>query len=369
MTLLVLIVVTALSISFVCSVLEAALFSARTPELLARREGGDRGAALLLELKTKRMDDAISAILILNTIAHTIGAALAGAQAAVVFGDRWVGVFSGVLTLLVLVATEIIPKTLGATYASALVGLVARTVKALTVVLAPLLMLSRSLTRLVGHAEPTAVSRAEVGALVALATRQGALQHDESRVVSNVLRAEGVTVADVMTPRTVVAMAPQSLPLQAFLDDTSIGPYSRVPLFENSRDNVVGYVTQRDALRAAREPDAGDGPISRLARPIRHVPETAKLGVVLRQLIENGEHIAVVHDEFGVDSGVVTLEDLVETILGVEIVDESDPVPDLRELAKKIRDERLQRNRQRWGEAPSRGSEGSLPGDSGQGRL
>jgi CBS domain containing-hemolysin-like protein len=361
MTLLVLIVATALSISFVCSVLEAALFSARTPELLARRERGDRGASLLLDLKTKRMDDAISAILILNTVAHTIGAALAGAQAAVVFGDRWVGVFSGVLTLLVLVATEIIPKTLGATYASQLVGFVARTVKALTVFLGPLLMMSRSLTRLVGHAKPSGVSRAEVDALVALATRQGALQHEESRVVSNVLRLEGVTVADVMTPRTVVAMVPQSTTLREFLDDTTVLPYSRVPLFEDTPDNVVGYVTQRDALRAAREPESADRPVSDLARPIRHVRETENVGAVLRQLIDNGEHIAVAHDEFGVDSGVVTLEDLIETILGVEIVDESDPVPDLRELAKRIRDERLQRNRQRWAERAARRA-GGPPG-------
>jgi CBS domain containing-hemolysin-like protein len=348
MTLLVLIVATALSISFICSVLEAALFSARVPELLARRERGDGAAALLLELKTERMDDAISAILILNTIAHTIGAALAGAQAAVVFGDRWVGVFSGVLTLLVLVATEIVPKTLGATYASPLVGFVARTVHALTVVLSPLLKVSRSITQLVGSAKPSGVSRAEVGALVALATRQGALQREESRVVSNVLRLEGIVVADVMTPQTVVGMVPRSTTLQEFLDDTAVLPYSRVPLFEHSRDNVVGYVTQHDALRAAREPESAGRPISDLARPIRHVPEAEKLGAVLRQLIDNSEHIAVVHDEFGVDSGVVTLEDLIETILGVEIVDESDPVPDLRVLAKRIRDERLRRNRQRW---------------------
>ena len=263
---------------------------------------------------------------------------------------RQVGVFSGVLTLLVLVATEIIPKTLGATYASQLVGFVARTIKALTVVLAPLLTLSRSLTRLVGHAQPSAVSRAEVGALVALAARQGALQLEESRVVSNVLGLEAVSVADVMTPRTVVGMVPRATTLQGFLDDTSVQPYSRVPLFEGSKDNVIGYVTQRDVLRAAREPDSADRPVSDLARSIRHVPETEKLGTVLRQLVDNGEHMAVAHDEFGVDSGIVTLEDLVETILGVEIVDESDPGPDLRELATRIRDERLRRNRQRLAE-------------------
>ena len=155
-------------------------------------------------------------------------------------------------------------------------------------------------------------------------------------------------MADVMTPRTVVGMVSRSTTLQEFLDDTSVRPYSRVPLFEGSRDNVTGYVTQLDALRAAREPDSADRPVSDLARSIRHVPETEKLGTVLRPLVDNGEHMAVAHDEFGVDSGVVTLEDLVETILGVEIVDESDPVPDLRELATRLRDERLRRNQQRW---------------------
>jgi CBS domain containing-hemolysin-like protein len=206
----------------------------------------------------------------------------------------------------------------------------------------------------VGRAKPSGVSRAEVGALVALATRQGTLQHDESRVLSNVLQLEELVVADVMTPRTVVAMAAQSMTVGEFLDDTSTQPYSRVPLFEGTRDDVVGYVTQREALWAARDTDSADRPLSKIARPIRHVPETAKLGVVLRQLIANGEHIAVAHDEFGVDSGVVTLEDLIETILGVEIVDESDPVADLRVLAKKIRDERLRRNRQRWAERDER---------------
>jgi len=351
MTLLLLIVFVALSISFLCSILEATLLSVRLPELLERRDRGDAGAATLLELKRHRLDDAISSVLILNTIAHTIGAALAGAQAAVVFGDRWLGVFSGVLTLLVLLATEIVPKTLGTSYASNLVGFVGRTVRLLTVVLAPALLLTRSLTRLISRGEGKGVSRAEVTALVALATRQGALRDEESTVVSNVLRLEAVTVADVMTPRTVVAMLPSSASVSDFLQDDAAAPFSRVPVFDDSRDNVIGYVLQREVLRVVASGDETRR-LATLVRPLRLVPEDQKLGTVLRLLLESGEHMAVAHDEFGAPSGIVTLEDLIETILGVEIVDESDPVADLREAAKRLRDERLRKSQERLTSGP-----------------
>jgi CBS domain containing-hemolysin-like protein len=345
MTLLLLIVLVALSISFLCSVLEATLLSARVPELLERRERGDRGAAVLLELKQSRLDDAISSILILNTISHTIGAALAGARAAVVFGDRWVGVFSGVLTLLVLVATEIIPKTLGTSYASQLAGFVGRTVRLLTVGLAPILVVTRSLTRLVSHGGRRGISRAEVSALVALANREGAIRDQESRVVSNILRLEAVRVSDVMTPRTVVVMRPASTSLSAFVADEVAAPYSRVPVYEGGQDDVTGYVLGREALRAALEEGAERRTLAELARPLRSVRATERVGPVLRRLLESSEQMALVCDEFGGAAGIVTLEDLIETILGAEIVDESDPVADMRQLATQLRDERLKRAR------------------------
>jgi len=345
MTLLLLIVFVALSISFLCSVLEATLLSARIPELLDRRERGDRGAAVLLELKQGRLDDAISSILILNTIAHTIGAAMAGAQAAVVFGDRWVGVFSGVLTLLVLVATEIIPKTLGTSYASQLAGFVGRTVGLLTIGLAPILIVTRSLTRLVSHGGKRGISRAEVSALVALANREGAIRDQESRVVSNILRLETVRVSDVMTPRTVVVMRPASTPISAFVGDEAAAPYSRIPVYEGAQDDVTGYVLTREVLRAALAEGAGERTLAELVRPLRSVLATERVGLVLRLLLENSEQMALVCDEFGGADGVVTLEDLVETILGAEIVDESDPVPDMRLLATQLRDKRLSRQR------------------------
>jgi len=351
MTLLLVIVLAALSISFLCSVLEATLLSARLPELLERRDRGDAGAAILLDLKQHRLDDAISSILILNTIAHTIGATLAGAQAAVVFGDRWVGLFSGVLTLLVLVATEIVPKTLGTSYASQLSGFVGRTVRFLGVLLAPALVVTRSLTRLISHGGGADVSRAEVTALVALATRQGALRDQESRVVTNLLRLEAVTVADVMTPVTVVAMLPASATVGDFIESSAVAPFSRVPVFAGSGDDIVGYVLQGAVLRSALAGEPAR-PLAELARPLRHVGEGEKLGSVLRLLLGKQEHMAVASDEFGATAGIVTLEDLIETILGVEIVDESDPVADMRVVAQQLREERLRRNRDRLASGP-----------------
>ena len=190
----------ALAISFLCSLLEAGLLSVRETELAARATGGDKGAAILLDLKQNRIDDAISAILTLNTIAHTIGATLAGAQAARVFGNAWVGVFSGILTLLVLIVTEIIPKTLGAVYASRFVGFVGRTSSLLIRLLLPIVAATRALTRLLVKQEKTPITRAEIAALLAAAAGQGTVRRDQKRVFDNVLQLDEILVGDVMTP-------------------------------------------------------------------------------------------------------------------------------------------------------------------------
>lgn len=351
MTLLVLIVGLALSISFVCSILEAALLSARLPDLMARRDRGERGPALLLGLRQERLDDSISAILILNTVAHTIGAATAGAQAAVVFGDRWVGVFSGLLTLLVLVGTEIVPKTLGTSYASLLAGPVARVVAFLVVVMGPALAVTRVLTRLLSRKSAPGTSRSEIAALVGAARHQGVLPDHESRLLSNALRLDAISVSDVMTPRTVVAMRPAASTVREFLADARAAPYSRVPVFETSEDDADRYVLQREVLRRAADGDL-DRPLSELARPLPLLQETRRLGSALRALIAGHEHMAVVADEFGAVTGILTLEDGFETLLGVEIVDESDRFVDLRAQAKRLRDERLAQRRTAEGEKP-----------------
>ncbi len=344
MTLLLIYVGGALTISFLCSVLEATLLSARPVELTARSARGDRGATLLLELKQQRLDDAIGAILTLNTVAHTVGAALAGAQAAIVFGDAWVGVFSGVLTLLVLIFTEIIPKTLGTVHASRLTGLVARITDLLTKVLKLPLLIVRLLTRgLVTTDHRPRISRQEVAAMVSSAARQGGLDEKTSRVVSSVLRLREVRLEDVMTPRTVTAMLPENATIAELLANEAAQAFSRIPLYRQSRDDVVGHVLQREVLAAVATGTPPETPLERFSRPLAVIPETAFVDEVLERMIEARDHMALVGDEFGGVAGIVTLEDLIETAFGVEIVDETDEVSDLREEARRRHDRRMAR--------------------------
>lgn len=335
----------ALGTSFLCSLLDLALLSTREIELVRRAEQGEAGALRLLAIKRERIDDAISAILTLNTIAHTIGATLAGAEAAIVFGDAWIGVFSGVLTFVVLVLTEIIPKTLGNAYASRLVGFVGLTTGVLMKALAPILYMTRLITRWLtrGRSEPS-ISRREVAAMVSLAAQQGTMKAEITRAVSNLLRFEDIRVRDVMTPRTVCWTLPASATVDDLLADPAHRVFSRVPLYEGSPEEVKGYAMVREVLAAAARSGDRSRALRDHLRPIHMVPEKLKIAELLRRLLEWREHIALAVDEFGGIEGVVTLEDALETILGQEILDELDTVADLRALATELRDRRLARH-------------------------
>jgi CBS domain containing-hemolysin-like protein len=333
----------ALTVSFLCSLLEAALLSVRLVSLNERRAAGSKGAALLLQLKQERIDDAISAVLIINTVANTLGATMAGAQAAAVFGSAWVGIFSGVLTLLILVFSEIIPKTLGTVYAAPLSGFVGRMLHFLTRSMAPVLLISRVITGLLTRSRKAAFSRGEIATVIEVATREGAISPDESKLFENLLRFREVQVEDVMTPRTVVFMLPAEASIQELLSEPEGEVFSRIPLFSEHQDNVVGYVLLRDILKAAMEKGDRLQPLENYMRPITYIPELAGVGSALHQILERREPIAMVTDEHGGISGLVTLEDLTETILGVEIVDESDRIVDMRQAAVKLRDRRLDR--------------------------
>jgi len=355
--LLVLYVGTALTVSFCASLLEATLLSVRISEVEPRARGGSEGAIALLDFKRHRIDDAISAILTMNTIAQTLGAALAGAQAARVFGSARVGIFSGVLTLLVLICTEIIPKTLGTVYAPRLIGFVGRALSVLTWALAPVLYVTRFLTRLIAPGGTPPISRSELSAVVGMAAREGAIHLQESQLFENVLELEKIKVEDVMTPRTVVIMLPATSTLGELVEQTETTSVSRIPLFTEHRDRVIGYCVQREALLAAARGAPASTPLTDFKRDVTFIPESATLARALRQFLDEGEHLAMAVDEFGGMSGLVTLEDLVETILGVEIVDESDRVAALRHLATELRDRRLARRQARRAGAP-------LPGRS-----
>ncbi|MDA8017889.1 MAG: hemolysin family protein [Thermoanaerobaculia bacterium] len=333
----------ALVISFLCSILEAALLSIREVSLENRAEKGHKGAKRLLHLKRSRLDDSISAILILNTVAHTAGVAGAGLQAGKVFAGQpfLLGLFPVVLTLLILVLTEIVPKTLGAVYASRLVGFVGLSLSAMVWLLTPFLYLTRVVTGAFTHSEGSGVSRGELAAMVAMAAREGTLRHDDSRLVSNVLRFHEIRIEDVMTPRTVVAMVDHGTTRRELAEDATCRHFSRVPLYEGEPDRVLGYVLQREVLSALARGEDPDVPVSVHLRKSLVIPAGVSVDRAMRQLIEGREHLAMVADEFGGLAGILTLEDLMETLLGVEIIDESDRVADLRQEAMRLRDKRL----------------------------
>jgi len=347
-TLLLLFVGFALGVSFLCSLLEAALLSARRGMLAEKKAAGSRGAALLLELKEQRIDDAISAILILNTVANTLGATMAGAQAARVFGNTAVGVFSGVLTFLILVFSEIIPKTLGALYASRLAAVVGYTLHGLTTVMSPALTVSRLLTRLLAPHKPARLSKGELEALIATAAKEGAIDPAQTKLLDSLMRFDTVRVSDVMTPRPVMVMMPADATVADLLAAPETDAFSRIPLHEpESIDDVVGYVLQREVLRAAASGASRERPLAALRRPVIFIPGFIRAGAALSQLLDQREALAIVVDEHGAIEGVITLEDLTETLIGAEIVDESDRVVDLRKAALEYRDRRLARLRQR----------------------
>lgn len=345
MILLVVYVGFALGISFVCSLLEATLLSARISSLSVLADAGNRGAAKLRELKQNRIDDAISAILTLNTVANTLGATLAGAQAADYFGSRWIGVFSGVLTFLILIISEIIPKTLGVVYSQSLSAIVGHSLQALTLVMTPVLLFSRAITRVLTRGRKPTVSRGELSALIEAATHDGAISDEEARLFANLLRFNDIQVEDVMTPRTVTLMLPAETTVDDLLQRPEADAFSRIPLYKGSRDNVVGYLLQRDVWQSVARDGRRSRTLSEFMRPISFIPELATVGAALQGMLARREPLAMATDEYGGIAGLVTLEDLTETILGAEIVDESDRVVDMRDAAMRLREVRLERIR------------------------
>ena len=332
MLLLFLYLALALGVSFLCSVLEAVLLSVSSAFVAQLQNSKPRLGEKMRRFKDD-IDRPLSAILSLNTIAHTVGAAGVGAQAVAVFGQAYVGVISAVLTLLILLISEIIPKTLGAVYWRQLAPAVIHVLGPLTLSMWPLVKSFEALTRLLKSDAGTAkIQREEFVALIQQGREAGAFDENESRVLNNLFRAQELTVGDIMTPRTVVFALDQDLTVEA-VDPVSVS-FSRVPLFDGSRDNIVGFVLKSDLLAAALK-GQGSTPLSELRRPIAVVLERTSLARIFDRLIGNQDHIALVVEEDGELQGLVTMEDLIETLIGLEIVDESDPVKDMRALARR----------------------------------
>lgn len=333
MTLLLLFIALAIGVSFVCSVLEAVLLSI-TPSYVAAQEVAKPQLAGRLKALKAQVDRPLAAILSLNTVAHTVGAAGAGAQAAIVFGEAWLAVFSAVLTFLILVLSEIIPKSLGARYWRTLTPVVAHVLPLLMTGMWPLVKMSEGISRLMGgNAHAIAVSREEIAALARVGAAQGVVADSELRIVRNLLRFSALCARDIMTPRTVVFALAADTTVKALIDEIDKVRFSRIPIYENSIDDASAFVLKTEILLQGLRGD-GAARLGSLARPLLIVPEDMALDRLFEQLMENEQHIALVRDEFGGTAGVVSLEDLVETLLGLEIVDEADTTADLQALAR-----------------------------------
>ncbi|HMB89896.1 MAG TPA: hemolysin family protein [Rhodothermales bacterium] len=341
MFLLVFYVLLALGVSFLCSIMEAVLLSV-TPSFVAVKEQQDDPLAEQLRKLKEDIDRPLAAILSLNTIAHTVGAAGAGAQAVAVFGDAFVGVISGVLTLLILVVSEIIPKTIGAVYWKQLTPAIVRILRPIIWLMWPLVKLAQGITYLMGEKKKSSVSRAEIAAMAELGKRQGVFEAGESRILKNLFRFSSLRVRDVMTPRTVIFALPQEKTVGAVLEEHEAFRFSRIPIYNENRDDVTGYILKDELFLRAAE-DKHDLELKAMRRPILVVPDSLLLPDAFERMLEKTDHVALVVDEYGGTEGLVTLEDIVETLLGLEIVDEADSVDDMQTLAREQWRQRAER--------------------------
>jgi len=335
LVLLILYVSLALVFSFLCSVAEAVLLSITPSYIEGLKEKRPQRAALLKRLKHDNVDRSLAAILTLNTIAHTVGAIGAGAKATVVFGSTWFGVFSAAMTLMILFLSEIVPKTIGAVYWSKLVGPTALYVNALIVVLYPIVWISEKMTQFISHGKTMHIfSRDEFIAMTSVGVETGQIHSKESRVIRNLLRFESLKVADIMTPRTVIFALPEDMKISDSLNQVTQSPFSRLPLYRTQIDNITGFVLKDDVLISTTQ-KRGNEKLSALKRNIIAVPESVSLTALLERFLKDRQHIAIVVNEYGGADGLVTLEDLIETLMGMEIMDETDDVEDMRNLARK----------------------------------
>ncbi len=332
----------ALAFSFLCSVAEAVVLSV-SPSYIANLESEGKWGARVLKRVKADIDRSLAAILTLNTIAHTVGAGGAGAEAARYFGDAYVGIAMGVLTLLILFLSEIIPKTLGALYWRRLAPLTGQFVRLLIWGLFPLILVSERVTKWLTRGRTVhQFSREEFTALADIGAEAGQLEEKESRMLKNLLRFPSLCAEDIMTPRTVVFALQQDLTVHEVIQaDAELG-FSRIPIYGEDRDEVVGFVLKTDVL-LSKHRQGGEARLRDLKREIRAVKETTPLGQVLEELLDNRAHILLVVDDYGGMEGIVTLEDVVETLIGIEIVDEADKIDDMRRLARQKWQQRMER--------------------------
>ena len=333
MALLLLFLLGAMAISFLCSILEATLMSTPISYITMREEEGYKPATRFKEYK-QDPSRAIAAILSLNTIANTIGAAGVGSQATRLFGSQWFGLVSALMTILILVFSEIIPKTLGTTRWKSLMGFATVMIRGLIFLMYPLVLLIELLSGLITpeDAEEPAVSRDEVSAMANVAEEEGDLEEDENTIIQNLISMDEVKAFDVMTPRVVCEIAPESMTLKSFYKNKRYRHHSRIPVYADNDEYITGYILRMEALQLMAE-DKFDLTLGEIRRDVATFDEDTTLDVIWDEMLSKDEQIAIIINEYGSFQGIITLEDVIETLLGSEIVDEQDTVRDMQQLA------------------------------------
>jgi len=343
MTLLITYLVLAIGISFVCSILEAVLLSI-TPTYIAQiKDKKPREAKMVAKVKSQ-LDQSISSILILNTFAHTMGAAGVGSQAVRVYGEQWETLIAVLLTLAILYFSEIIPKTIGATFWKPLAVPSAYVIAVLIKLVFPLVWLSTRVTRLFSRNKKDSISREEVLAFTALSHKEGAIATQESQLLENILKLREAKTEDILTPRTVVHALNETCSVKDALQADKTQNFTRIPVYQDSIDNISGVIIKTQLYEYERQ-GKGETLLSEVKVPIHRISENFPVLQLLDLFIKRHEQLFLVEDHFGQTAGVVTLEDAVETLLGREIVDESDNIEDLQKFAKENYRDRLRNNK------------------------
>lgn len=343
MTLLFLFFALSIVFSFLCSVWEAVLLSITPSYASARKQEGSKLGHTIQEYK-EDIDKPLSAILTLNTIAHTVGAIGVGAQAGKVFGANEINmgplhlsyesIIAGLMTLAILILSEIIPKTLGANKWRTLAPFTINSLRILLWILAPFVWMSQLITKsLKSDKEKSVLSRSDFVTMTNVAAQSGEIRSNESAIINNLLNFEKLNVRDIMTPKSVCLFANSDHSIKEFYDEHDKIPYSRIPVFKNDSDNLVGLVLKDDLYQNLAE-DKHSKKLSDIQKPIDYIEDTTTLPDLFEKLTRQKSHLSAVVDEFGNVTGVVTMEDLFETLLGREIIDESDTVTNLQQMAR-----------------------------------
>ncbi|MCK9304775.1 MAG: CNNM domain-containing protein [Bacteroidales bacterium] len=340
----------ALTISFLCSVAEAVLLSTPLSFINMKEAEGVKSASILRKQK-QDIDKPIAAILSLNTVAHTVGASGVGAEAIKLLGDAYFGIVSAILTLLILVLSEILPKTVGAHYWKSIAIPMGRVIQWMIYIAYPLVIISEYLTKIISKkAKGTAtVSREEVAAMVDIGANEGTFEETEQKIIRNLIRLRNVRARDVMTPRVVVATADEEMTIGEFFKNKVYLHYSRIPLFSGiggslagsaasasysqRKEQITGFVYRQEVLENLAK-DNFSQKLREIKRPIMVAPDIQPLTLLWESLVSRKEHIAMIVDEYGGFEGIVTIEDIVETIMGIEIMDDRDVVADLQQFAR-----------------------------------